>query len=326
MRVDLRESARTCKTATRSAWCAPDEARLQADHRRHDEAAGASPARPDRYLQEWIDTGRGIYTTNGAVMALWKSARSKPHPDLFIFGLITNFRGYYPGYSEDVSNAHRYFTWTILKGYTHNTTGRVAIRTRDPQDVPDINFNYFDEASDPAGEDVDAVAGAIEFVRSMSARYRDALIEQEEVPGDSFRTRAQLRQFVRDEAWGHHASCTCKIGRRTIAWPCSTAAFASGTKGCGCRRVGLPASGPVHRGGCLHGGRKGERRNFSDGERIRGSTHDGRVRKTRMPCSSIRCCQPVGGRQTRRKVFLNLVIAVVVLLVVYSRRSTRIGR
>ena len=33
------------------------------------------------------------------------------------------------------------------------------------------------------------------------------------MPGDSFRTPDDLREFVRTHAWGHHASCTCKIGR-----------------------------------------------------------------------------------------------------------------
>jgi choline dehydrogenase len=173
------------------------------------------PAQPDSFLRQWIDTGRSIYTSNGAVMAiLKKSARSKLTPDLLIFGLVTNFRGYYPGYSLDVSSAHQYFTWTILKGYTHNTAGQVAIRSRDPQDVPDINFHYFDEGNDATTDDLDAVVGAIEFTRSMTASYRDQLIEREEVPGDKVRTRDELRQWVKDEAWGHHASCTCKIGRR----------------------------------------------------------------------------------------------------------------
>ena len=27
-------------------------------------------------------------------------------------------------------------------------------------------------------------------------------------------TRDELATFVRDNAWGHHASCTCKMGRR----------------------------------------------------------------------------------------------------------------
>jgi choline dehydrogenase len=32
------------------------------------------------------------------------------------------------------------------------------------------------------------------------------------VPGWQADTREELRAFVRDEAWGHHASCTCPIG------------------------------------------------------------------------------------------------------------------
>jgi choline dehydrogenase len=38
------------------------------------------------------------------------------------------------------------------------------------------------------------------------------LIEDEELPGSGLKTRDQLRQFVKDNAWGHHASCTNKMG------------------------------------------------------------------------------------------------------------------
>jgi choline dehydrogenase len=50
-------------------------------------------------------------------------------------------------------------------------------------------------------------------VRKMTAgisRY----IEEEELPGKSLQTDDALRQFVKDNAWGHHASCTCPIGPR----------------------------------------------------------------------------------------------------------------
>jgi choline dehydrogenase len=171
------------------------------------------PADPDRFLRDWIDTGRGIYTSNGSVLAiLKKSVRSLRDPDLLIFGLVTKFRGYFPGYSLEVSSSDRYFTWTILKGYTRNVAGTVSIRSRDPRDVPDINFNYFDEQNDPKGEDLDAMVDAIEFARGLAAPYRHALIDEEEVPGKNYRTREELKEFVRNEAWGHHASCTCKIG------------------------------------------------------------------------------------------------------------------
>jgi choline dehydrogenase len=173
-----------------------------------------APAAPDRFLRQWIDTGAGVYTSNGAVIGIVKKSKpSRPDPDVLIFGLATNFRGYYPRYSDDVSNARDYFTWTILKGYTRNTAGRVAIRSSNPQDVPDINFSYFDQKDDPDGEDLNAVVDAIRFARAMTDPYRAKYVVSEEVPGDALQTPDQLRQFVCDNAWGHHASGTCKIGR-----------------------------------------------------------------------------------------------------------------
>jgi choline dehydrogenase len=32
------------------------------------------------------------------------------------------------------------------------------------------------------------------------------------VPGPEVDTPDKLRDFIRDEAWGHHASCTCRMG------------------------------------------------------------------------------------------------------------------
>ncbi|MFI0468953.1 GMC oxidoreductase [Saccharopolyspora sp. 5N102] len=32
------------------------------------------------------------------------------------------------------------------------------------------------------------------------------------MPGEGIATREQIEEYVRDQAWGHHASCTCKIG------------------------------------------------------------------------------------------------------------------
>jgi len=33
------------------------------------------------------------------------------------------------------------------------------------------------------------------------------------LPEDNIQTDNDLKDFVRDHAWGHHASCTCPIGR-----------------------------------------------------------------------------------------------------------------
>jgi choline dehydrogenase len=167
---------------------------------------------PDAAFELWRK-GQGLYTTNGASITLVK--RSSPEledPDLFLFALVTDFRGYRPGYSKVIEEARRYLSWAVLKGSTHNTAGRVAIRSDDPREVPDIDFNYFDPVSDPDGKDLAAVAGAVELVKGITRSYGKR-VKAEVSPGPEVCSPEQIRQFVRNEAWGHHASCTCKIGR-----------------------------------------------------------------------------------------------------------------
>jgi choline dehydrogenase len=55
------------------------------------------------------------------------------------------------------------------------------------------------------------VVEGVEFVRRMMSRASE-VVERELVPGESVNTREEIREFVRNEAWGHHASCTCKMG------------------------------------------------------------------------------------------------------------------
>jgi choline dehydrogenase len=55
------------------------------------------------------------------------------------------------------------------------------------------------------------VVEGVEFVRQMMSRASE-VVERELVPGESVNTREEIREFVRNEAWGHHASCTCKMG------------------------------------------------------------------------------------------------------------------
>ena len=53
----------------------------------------------------------------------------------------------------------------------------------------------------------------IKFVRRLAAGIK--FIAEEEIPGPGVRTEKQLQDFVRENAWGHHASCSCKIGKES---------------------------------------------------------------------------------------------------------------
>jgi choline dehydrogenase len=173
---------------------------------------GAAFSVDDAQGREWSETRTGVYTTNGAALAVIKrSVRERPLPDLFIFALLGRFRGYFPTYSKLLSTPpYRYLTWAILKAHTNNRAGTVALRSADPRDTPVINFNYF---KDGGAEDVESVAAGVEFVRTLTGQVSE-FIEAEEHPGPDVQGRAALEQFVRDKCWGHHASCTCPIGRK----------------------------------------------------------------------------------------------------------------
>lgn len=155
---------------------------------------------------------RRPYSTNGSLAAFIKrSSVAGEDPDLFVFALPTYFRGYYPSYSKESATHHDMLTWAVLKAHTNNRGGRVRLRSTDPRKQPLIEFNYFEEGSDKAGEDIEAVVDGIELARAISGRL-EGLVKEEVLPGAQARTRDELKDFVRAEAWGHHASCTCKIG------------------------------------------------------------------------------------------------------------------
>lgn len=175
---------------------------------------GARFAKGDPQYAQWANGRKGVYTTNGAVLATIKrSIASQPLPDLFCFALLGLFRGYFPGYSALFPKHLNYLTWAILKAHTLNRAGEVTLRTADPRDPPAVNFHYFEEGTDTNGSDLNAVVDGIKFVRTMTAGLkRQGIIAEEELPGDSVQSDDDLRQFVQDNAWGHHASCTCPIG------------------------------------------------------------------------------------------------------------------
>ena len=188
------------------------------------------PVKGDQLLDEWKTSKRGLYTSNGAILGI--IMRSKPErkePDLFVFGLPGFFKGYFPGYSKaffaddepttvaadkgehlDETKKCR-FTWAVLKAHTNNTAGFVRLRSADPRDTPEINFKYFDEGNDSAKEDLDSVVEGVNFVRRMS-EHTEMFTKSELLPGKDLSSPDALRTFIKDEAWGHHACGTCKMG------------------------------------------------------------------------------------------------------------------
>ncbi len=173
--------------------------------------APAPGEEPDPLYAQWLER-KGPYTTNGAILAHVKQSRPEVgHTDLIAFAVPGLFRGYFPGFSTAIAKERNYYSWLILKSHVRNNAGRVLLRSPDPTERPDINFRYFDEGSGDWQADLDAVADAITYFRAVSARTRGINVE-EVLPGPAVRSESDVHNYVMRECWGHHASCSNKMG------------------------------------------------------------------------------------------------------------------
>jgi choline dehydrogenase-like flavoprotein len=176
---------------------------------------GATYTRDDPQYKDWAKYRDTVYNSNGAILSV--IARSSPaafSPDLFLYAVLGRFEGYFPGYSSLPAKNPNCLTWVVLKAHTANTAGQVTLRSADPRERPEINFRYFDEGNDTGGADVKADVAGLRLARTHAAGLKkEGLIAREELPGDDVPDE-RLADFVKDQAWGHHASCTCRIGRR----------------------------------------------------------------------------------------------------------------
>lgn len=168
----------------------------------------------DECLEKWQRRPllKGAYATNGVAIAITKRARNSVNgnADLFVAGWPAYFNGYYPNFFQNATAGGNHWTWLTLKAESRNNAGSVTLRSADPQDVPEIRKRNFAVGGD---EDLDAL---VEGMRYSRRAFRDLIPLDgrftEVWPGKQVQTDAQLKEFARNEAWGHHASCTCPIG------------------------------------------------------------------------------------------------------------------
>ncbi|MDT7950847.1 MAG: GMC family oxidoreductase [Acetobacteraceae bacterium] len=192
--------------------------------------AGAEFRRGDAPFEEWHDDREGMYVSNGA--ALGFTARSAKHLrtlDLFCMALLARFNGYVPGYSAEIAAHHDALSWAILKGQTGNRAGRVRLRSADPRDTPEIDFNYFAECGEA---DLAAMVTAVKQVRGLLRPLAErGLVAAEDIPGPGVRTNAEIARWVRDTAWGHHACGSAAIGPRDTGGVLDGRLVVHGTQG-----------------------------------------------------------------------------------------------
>ena len=168
-----------------------------------------SPA--DGHYRKWRRWRRGMYISNGTAIAALRSSASaqERNPDLVLMGLMGRFSGYFPGYASECWPGLDGFSWAVLKGQTGNRAGKVSLGSSDPRDPPQVSFRNFEQQGT---RDLDALVQGVAMVRALAdPLIACGAIAEEELPGRALEGEA-LREWVRANAWGHHACGTAAIG------------------------------------------------------------------------------------------------------------------
>ncbi|KAI0854781.1 hypothetical protein F4860DRAFT_507953 [Xylaria cubensis] len=178
----------------------------------------------DPCYNEWHDSHTGAYGEGGAPIAmLYRSSHSENNDtDLFFFGAPgAVFDGHYPGYSQYQAPPETWF-WSMVKMQPRNQAGTLRLRSANPRDVPDIQFNFFEQGGDQdLAAMVEGVEHAMRIFDGVSAPYAPFKIVEPSVPGSG----VSVEQGVRDLAFGHHVSSTCRMGPKDAEDYCVDSEF-----------------------------------------------------------------------------------------------------
>jgi choline dehydrogenase len=106
-----------------------------------------------------------------------------------------------------------HWVWVSLKASTKNRGGTVKLASNDPQDVPVIAFNTFEDSLS-ADQDLQASYEGIKYARDVMDKVLPLDGTFEEVtPGRSAApTEDDVKDYVKKQSFGHHACCTAAIG------------------------------------------------------------------------------------------------------------------
>ncbi|KKY27867.1 putative choline dehydrogenase [Phaeomoniella chlamydospora] len=193
-------------------------------------AKGNFGAAGDPLLQQWNE-GHGPYATAGVVAGVLKrSTVGNGDEDLFLFGGPISFTGFFPGYSHVIGSQFNAFTWDILKVHPHNNAGTVKLRSANPTDVPDVNFNFFHQPEErqwnEPDHDLTAMAEGVKFARKIQSLVPPPIGPfTESDPGPKVATLQQIKTAVKNEAFSHHATSTCAIGADDDPMACLDSRF-----------------------------------------------------------------------------------------------------
>jgi choline dehydrogenase len=162
-------------------------------------------------FMEWFQDGAGPLGEGSApqVVRIKTSQSTTGQVDIWTVGLSNALaRGFYPGYSHPLE-APSTWSWVMVKIHAPGrfTNGTVTLQSADPRIPPEINFDWLQ------GEEGERDLAALSEGAELLMKAFEAAPEQyQPIVRHAPAENEDLSQGFRDEAFGHHASSTCRMG------------------------------------------------------------------------------------------------------------------
>jgi choline dehydrogenase len=158
----------------------------------------------------WLITGKGILTYSPSIVAASvKVLEESATPDVQVTVTPGSFKGGQIGELEETPglSSGAWQMRPLSRGY-------VEARSNRPGDMPAINPRYLSEESDRR-----AIVGGLRFARQLfAAPALKQFIREETLPGAHLQSDDELLDYARRNGGTcYHASCTCMMGRHTMA-------------------------------------------------------------------------------------------------------------
>ncbi|KAK4235594.1 hypothetical protein C8A03DRAFT_46293 [Achaetomium macrosporum] len=151
--------------------------------------------------------GVAMYRTKGAV------ARGEERDMFLMGGQGFLFRGFWPDNPVRVPADPRQPVYgvSMVKGRSRNDQGWVKLRSADPMDTPEINFNHY-----AAGEEYDlqAMKDTVAWIRRVYARVGITTVEPpcRNGPDAEGYCGREDEEWIYKQTFGHHPTSSNKIG------------------------------------------------------------------------------------------------------------------
>ncbi|KAJ9161921.1 Alcohol oxidase [Coniochaeta hoffmannii] len=154
---------------------------------------------------------RPLGDTGGYVVVMLNTSKTTPDRNIYAFCGSFSFEGFWPGYPTDYGPSQ--YECALVHMNPKSQAGYVRLRSADPQDVPDINFRFFEKDGD---EDISEILEAAKTIRKgLRAVTGDAapFDEQHPCPGVNQNcTDEAQKEFIKTQAYSHHPTSSCAIG------------------------------------------------------------------------------------------------------------------